>query len=123
MTGGNSGIGFATAREFIAHDARVMIIGRNADAVSKVAMDLGNHTIGITADVSRVTDIYRAFSTIREQVGHVDILFVNAGMLKSAPAEECSEEMFDEIANFNSLTRDTIDWQAVFRRWCGISSR
>ncbi len=54
ITGGNSGIGLATAQEFKAEGARVIIIGRNADAVAKAAREIGGDTLGVTADVSRV---------------------------------------------------------------------
>lgn len=101
ITGGNSGIGFATAQEFKAQGARVIIIGRNADAVSKAAREIGGDTLGITADVSRVADLDRAFETIRQEVSRVDVLFVNAGIGKFAPLADATEALFDEITDAN----------------------
>lgn len=101
VTGGNSGIGLATAKEFKQQGARVVIIGRNADAVAKAAKDIGGDTLGITADVARVADLDRAFQSIREKVGRVDVLFVNAGIAKFVPAIDCSEALFDEMTDAN----------------------
>lgn len=101
ITGGNSGIGFATAQEFKRLGARVIIIGRNPDAVTKAAAELGDDTLAITADVSSVADLDRAFTEVREAVGRVDILFANAGIGRFAPVGECTEALFDEITNTN----------------------
>jgi NAD(P)-dependent dehydrogenase (short-subunit alcohol dehydrogenase family) len=101
VTGGNSGIGLAAAQEFKAQGARVVIIGRNAEAVAKAAQSIGDNTLGITADVSRVVDIDRAFQMVREKVGRVDVLFVNAGIAKFAPLGESSEALFDEMTDTN----------------------
>jgi NAD(P)-dependent dehydrogenase (short-subunit alcohol dehydrogenase family) len=101
ITGGNSGIGFATAKELKNHGARVVIIGRNSEAIGRAARELGGDTLGITADVSRVADLDLAFQTIREKAGHIDILFVNAGIAKFAPAAESTEALFDELTDAN----------------------
>lgn len=101
ITGGNSGIGLATAHEFKQQGARVVIIGRNSDAVSKAVAELGDDTIGVTADVSSVADLDRAFAEVREKVGRVDILFANAGIGRFAPVGESTEALFDEITNTN----------------------
>lgn len=101
ITGGNSGIGFATAQEFKAQGARVVIIGRNADAVAKAAQEIGGDTLGLTADVSRVADLDRAFATIKEKFGRVDVLFANAGIAKFAPLADSTEALFDEINDAN----------------------
>lgn len=101
ITGGNSGIGLATAQEFRAEGARVVIIGRNADAVAKAVRELGGDTIGITADVSKVAEIDRAFQEVADKAGRVDVLFVNAGIAKFAPLTDSSEALFDEITNTN----------------------
>jgi len=101
ITGGNSGIGLATAQEFKAQGARVIIIGRNTEAVAKAAKEIGGDTLGVTADVSCVADLDRAFQTIREKAGRVDVLFVNAGIAKFAPLADSSEGLFDEITGTN----------------------
>ena len=101
VTGGNSGIGFATAQAFKAQGARVVIIGRNPEAVKKAAQDIGGDTLGVTADVSRVADIDRAFQEIGEKLGRVDVLFVNAGVAKFVPLAETDEALFDEMTDAN----------------------
>jgi NAD(P)-dependent dehydrogenase (short-subunit alcohol dehydrogenase family) len=101
ITGGNSGIGFASAKELTQHGARVIIIGRNAEAVANAAREIGGETLGLVADVSRVTDIERAFATIREKVGHLDIVFANAGIAKFAPLADVTEEFFLEQTAIN----------------------
>jgi NAD(P)-dependent dehydrogenase (short-subunit alcohol dehydrogenase family) len=81
--------------------ARVIIIGRNAEAVAKAAKEIGGDTLGVTAGVSRVADLDRAFQTIREKAGRVDVLFVNAGIAKFAPLADSSEALFDQITGAN----------------------
>ena len=96
ITGGNSGIGLASAHEFKQQGARVIIIGRKPEAVAAAAKEIGGDTLGLVADVSRVADIEHAFTKIREQVGRVDILFANAGIAKFAPIGDVTEEFFLE---------------------------
>ena len=101
ITGGNSGIGLATARELKQQGARVIIIGRKPEAVAAAAREIGGDTLGLVADVSRVADLERVFQTIREKVGHIDILFANAGVAKFAPLAESTEELFDDMTDTN----------------------
>jgi NAD(P)-dependent dehydrogenase (short-subunit alcohol dehydrogenase family) len=101
ITGGNSGIGLATARELKQQGARVIIIGRKPEAVAAAAREIGGDTLGLVADVSRVADLERVFQTIREKVGHIDILFANAGVASFAPLAESTEELFDDMTDTN----------------------
>lgn len=101
ITGGNSGIGLATAQEFKAQGARVIIIGRNADAVAKATAEIGGDTLGLTADVGRLAEIDRVFATIKEKAGRVDVLFVNAGIAKFASLADATEALFDETIEIN----------------------
>lgn len=103
ITGGNSGIGLATAHEFKQQGARVVIIGRNPVAVAAAAAEIGGDTIGLVADVSRVADIQQAFGTIRERVGRVDVLFANAGIAKFAPLADVDEAFFQEQMSINVM--------------------
>lgn len=101
ITGGNSGIGFAAAKELKDNGARIIILGRNSEAVKQAASDLGGDTLGVTADVSRVADLKRAFQTICETAGRVDILFANAGIAQFAPITDATEELFDAMTGIN----------------------
>ncbi len=101
ITGGNSGIGLATAHEFKQQGARVIIIGRNPEAVAAAATEVGGETLGLVADVSKVADLEAAFRVIQEKYGRVDVLFANAGIAKFAPLAEVSEAFFVEQVAIN----------------------
>jgi len=101
ITGGNSGIGLATAHELKQQGARVIIIGRKPEAVATAAKEIGGDTLGLVADVSRVADIEKAFQAVKEKAGRIDILFANAGVAKFAPVAESSEALFDEMFDAN----------------------
>lgn len=99
VTGGNSGIGYATAQKLKEEGATVIITGRTAEKVEAAAEELG--VLGITADVKDLSAIDKAVSQIREGHGSVDILFVNAGIFAPAPVGQISEEMFDHQMGIN----------------------
>ena len=99
ITGGNSGIGYATAKVFIENGAKVVITGRRKEAIEKAATEL--NVSGLLADQSNLSDIERLVSEVKEQFGKVDILLINAGITKFAPIELMTENMFDEIMNVN----------------------
>ena len=101
ITGGNSGIGLATAHELKQQGARIVIIGRKPEAVATAAQEIGGDTIGLVADVSRVADLEKAFQAVKEKAGRIDILFANAGVAKFAPLAESSEALFDEMFDAN----------------------
>ena len=101
VTGGTSGIGFATAQEFRAQGAKVAISGRNAQAVDEAAHRLGDDVLGVTADVQDVTALERLFETVEQKLGKVDILFVNAGIAKMGTLADVSQDDFDEVMGVN----------------------
>lgn len=101
ITGGTTGIGFATAREFRAQGARVIITGSHPDSVADARAALGDDVTGIVADVSRVTDIRRQSEEIRQAAGRIDILFVNAGIARFAPVDQVDEATWDASFNVN----------------------
>jgi NAD(P)-dependent dehydrogenase (short-subunit alcohol dehydrogenase family) len=101
VTGGNSGIGFATAQEFLAEGAKVIITGRNAQAVKEAVEKLGNNAFGIVSDAGKYADNQHISAQIRDFSQHIDILFINAGIAQFAPIEYVSEQQFDDIMNIN----------------------
>jgi NAD(P)-dependent dehydrogenase (short-subunit alcohol dehydrogenase family) len=99
VTGGNSGIGFATAKEFRAQGAKVAISGRSE--VAKAAKELGEDVLGVTADVKSLVDLDQLFKTVHDKLGKIDVLFVNAGIAKMGPVDTVSEADFDEVMAIN----------------------
>ena len=101
VTGGNSGIGLATAQDFIAEGATVIISGRNAETLQRAATTLGPKGSAIQADVTVASDLERLFTTVKEKHGKIDVLFVNAGGTTLNPIEAVTEEQFDSIMGVN----------------------
>jgi Dehydrogenases with different specificities (related to short-chain alcohol dehydrogenases) len=100
VTGGNSGIGYATAKELIAEGANVIITGRRKEAIEKAAEELG--AIPFVADQGNLEDIENLKTDIEKQFGKVDILFINAGITgKSDSIENMSSENFDNVIDIN----------------------
>jgi len=99
ITGGNSGIGYATAKAFQEKGAKVIITGRRKEAVEKAATEL--NVTGLIADQSDLSAIENLASEIASQYGKIDILLINAGITKFAPIELMTENVFDEIMNVN----------------------
>lgn len=101
VTGGNSGIGLATAKEFSREGARVVITGRDARTLAQAAREIGGGVLALRSDSSSLADIDELFAAVRERFGRVDMLFVNAGVGKFAPLGETTEGLFDEIMDIN----------------------
>ncbi|MNF56750.1 2-(R)-hydroxypropyl-CoM dehydrogenase [compost metagenome] len=99
ITGGNSGIGYATAKQFKEQGATVIITGRRKEAIEKAASELEVHAI--VADQSRVSDIENLASKVKEDFGQVDILFINAGIAGLGMIEQATETLYDDIMNIN----------------------
>lgn len=99
VTGGNSGIGYATARKLKELGAAVMITGRNPQAVDQAATELG--VLGVVADQANLRDIDRLVDRAKDEFGRVDVLFINAGVAAFAPVEHLTEEQFDTTMNVN----------------------
>jgi NAD(P)-dependent dehydrogenase (short-subunit alcohol dehydrogenase family) len=102
VTGGNSGIGLATAKQFRDEGARVAISGRSQKTLDEAAKELGKDALAVQADVSNLADTDRLFSAVEKRFGKIDILFVNAGVAKFSPVETVSEEHYDEIFDINA---------------------
>jgi len=101
VTGGSSGLGFATAKRFVAEGAHVFITGRRQPELLKATKDLGSNATAIQADVSNLSDLDRLFMAIKEQKGRIDVLFANAGGGSLVPLGDISEEHFDTTFNTN----------------------
>lgn len=101
VTGGNSGIGLATAKEFKREGARVVITGRDARTLAEAAREIGGDVLALRSDASSLADIDELFAAVRERYGRLDVLFVNAGVGKFAAIEETEEELFDQIMDIN----------------------
>jgi NAD(P)-dependent dehydrogenase (short-subunit alcohol dehydrogenase family) len=101
ITGGNSGIGLATAERFVAEGATVFITGRRQAELDAAVNRIGKNVIGVQGDVSSLADLDRLYETVQQQAGHIDILFANAGGGEFAPLGAITEEHFDKTFNAN----------------------
>src|SRR4030088_2010731 len=101
ITGGNSGIGLATAKRFVAEGAYVFITGRRQTELDAAVKSIGENVTGIQGDVAKLADLDRIYASVKEQKGRVDVLFANAGGGSLAPLGSITEEHFDQIFNTN----------------------
>ncbi|MEA5627464.1 SDR family oxidoreductase [Nostoc sp. UHCC 0251] len=101
VTGGNSGIGLATAKQFVAEGAYVYITGRRQVELDAAVEAIGKNVTAVQSDVSNLADLDRLFATIKQEQGHLDIIFANAGGGQIAPLGAITEEHFDQTFNVN----------------------
>ncbi len=101
ITGGNSGIGLATAKQFVAEGAYVYITGRRQVELDAAVEAIGQNVTAVQSDVSNLADLDRLFATIKQEQGHLDIIFANAGGGQIAPLGAITEEHFDKTFNIN----------------------
>jgi NAD(P)-dependent dehydrogenase (short-subunit alcohol dehydrogenase family) len=101
ITGGNSGMGLATAQRFVAEGAYVFITGRRQAELDAAVKLIGKNVTGVQGDVSNLADLDRLYATVKQQKGKIDILFANAGVGALAPLGEITEEHFDKVFNIN----------------------
>lgn len=101
VTGGNSGIGLATAKAFVREGAKVVIMGRNSVTLKQAAQALGEDGIYVQGDVTNLRDIDQLYEKVNQVYGRLDILFVNAGINRLGKIDQITEELFDEIININ----------------------
>jgi NAD(P)-dependent dehydrogenase (short-subunit alcohol dehydrogenase family) len=101
ITGGNSGIGLATAKEFKEQGAQVVITGRDQQTLDQAAREIGGDVLAMRSDASSLTDIDKLFAAVKDRFGKIDVLFVNAGVGKFVPFEEVTEELFDSVMDVN----------------------
>jgi len=101
VTGGNSGIGLATAKRFVSEGAYVFITGRRNDELAAAVKEIGKNVTGVQGDVSKLADLDRLFAQIKREKGKLDIVFANAGVAKYARLGTITEEFYDSIFNTN----------------------
>jgi NAD(P)-dependent dehydrogenase (short-subunit alcohol dehydrogenase family) len=101
VTGGNSGIGLATAKRLQQEGAKVAISGRNKKTLDEAVITIGNEVVAIQADVAKLTDLDRLYREVSKKLGKIDVLFVNAGVARNAPLADTSESVFDEQFDIN----------------------
>ncbi len=101
VTGGNSGIGFSAAKLFLSHGAKVIITGRNKEAIEKAASELGSNAFGIVSDAGDMQHLTTLPGKVSEITQKIDILFVNAGVGLFVPFDQTTEEVFDANVDIN----------------------
>jgi NAD(P)-dependent dehydrogenase (short-subunit alcohol dehydrogenase family) len=101
VTGGSSGIGLATAKQFVNEGAFVFITGRRDAELAAAVKEIGRNVTGIQGDVSNLADLDRLFAQIQREKGRLDIVFANAGVAKLAPFGTVTEELYDSIFDTN----------------------
>jgi NAD(P)-dependent dehydrogenase (short-subunit alcohol dehydrogenase family) len=101
ITGGNSGMGLATAKRFVAEGAYVFITGRRQSELDAAVKEIGRNVTGVQGDVAKMADLDRLYATVKREKGRIDILFANAGVGETTPLGSISEEHFDKIFDIN----------------------
>lgn len=102
ITGGNSGIGLATAKRFVEEGAHVVITGRREKELADAAALIGRNVTTVAGDISRMDDLDRLYAIVKAQHGHIDVLFANAGWGEVAPVEAATEAHFDATFDLNA---------------------
>jgi NAD(P)-dependent dehydrogenase (short-subunit alcohol dehydrogenase family) len=101
ITGGNSGIGLATAKRFLDEGAKVAISGRNQKTLEEAVKSLGDGVLAVLSDTAKLDEIEKFLGAVNKKFGKIDVLFVNAGVAKFAPLTETAEALFDEQFDIN----------------------
>jgi len=101
ITGGNSGIGLATAQLFAAEGAQVFITGRRQNELDAAVKLIGGNAVGIQGDVSKLEDLDRLYAQVKERQARIDVLFANAGIGDFVPLGSITEESFDKTFGIN----------------------
>jgi len=101
ITGGNSGIGFATVQQFLDQGAKVVFSGRRQEALDEASAQLKGDFKAVLADQANATDSKRLIEEAVKAYGKIDVLFVNAGVAQFAPSEQITEGLYDSMFNIN----------------------
>jgi len=101
VTGGNSGIGLATARRFVEEGAHVFITGRRQAELDQAVELIGRNVTAVRGDVANLSDLDRLYEAVKREKGRIDVLFANAGIVRVAPLGEITEDLFDGVFAIN----------------------
>src|SRR6202035_3567824 len=101
ITGGNSGIGLATAKQFVNEGAYAFITGRRNPELAAAVKEIGQNVTGVQGDVSNLGDLDRLFAQIKQEKSKLDIVFANAGIARYASLGRITEELYDSIFDIN----------------------
>ena len=101
VTGGNSGIGLATAKRFVGEGAYVFVTGRREKELGRAVKEIGKNVTAVQGDASNLADLDRLFAQIKNEKGKLNVVFANAGVARYAPLGEISEEFYNSIFNIN----------------------
>ena len=101
VTGGSSGIGLATAKQFVKEGSYVFVTGRREQELKAAGTEIGKNVSALTSDASKLSDLDRLFDQIKTEKGRLDVLFANAGIAKYAKLGEITEALFDSIFVIN----------------------
>jgi NAD(P)-dependent dehydrogenase (short-subunit alcohol dehydrogenase family) len=102
ITGGNSGIGLATAKRFVREGAYVFISGRRQEELDKAVSLIGKNVTAVQGDVSKLEDLDRLYDTVRKVKGHIDIVFANAGVVDPVSLRDSTPEKYDKHFDLNA---------------------
>ena len=101
VTGGTTGIGLATAQRFVAEGAQVFITGRRQGELDAAVKLIGKNVTGVQGDVSKLAELDQLYAKVKQQAGHIDVLFANAGGGEFAPLGAITEEHYDKTFDIN----------------------
>mgnify|MGYP002780567335 CR=1 FL=1 len=101
ITGGNSGMGLATAKLFVKEGAHVYITGRRQAELDAAAAEIGGNVTAVRGDVANLADLDRLYQIVKEQHGRVDVVFANAGAGEFVPLTDVTEAHFDKLFDIN----------------------
>ena len=102
ISGGNSGIGLAVAKRFVAEGAFVFITGRRQTELDKAVEEIGKNVVAVKSDVSNLDDLDRLYKEVAKEKGKIDIIFANAGIVETVQTPEVTPEHFDRTFNTNA---------------------
>jgi len=102
ITGGNSGIGLASAKRLKDEGAKIAITGRNQKTLDEAVKSLGSDVLAIQSDVAKTDGLEKVFETVTKKLGKIDVLFANAGIAKFLPPANVTEEHYDEQFDINA---------------------